>query len=58
MVEIDQFNKIPCKIKHFNNKSLNLDNMDIIDNIKIKDPNYLNMEGYLKNNYIKFEPEV
>ena len=58
MVEIDQFNTIPCKIKHYNNKLLDLDSMDIIDNIKNLDPNYLNMEGYLKNNYIQFEPEV
>ena len=58
MVEINKLKIIPCKIKHFNNKLLELDYINMINNINKRDPNYLNMEGFLKNNYIQFEPEV
>ena len=54
MVEINQLKIIPCKIKHFNNKLLELDYIHMINNINNRDPNYLNMEGFFKNNYIQF----
>lgn len=58
MVEVNQFNKISCKIKHFNTKLLELNRWDIINKLENRDINYLNMEGFLKNNFIQFEPEV
>lgn len=58
IIKIDRANKFECKIKHFNNKILELKPHLIINKLQQRKIEYLNMEGFLKNNFIQFEPEI
>lgn len=59
IIQIDRFNKISCKIKHFNTKILQLnDCINIINILENRRIEYLNMDGFFRNNFIQFEPQV
>ena len=58
IIKIDKANKFECKIKHFNNKILELNQHLAINRLQQRKIEFLNMEGLLKNNFIQFETEI